>query len=97
MLVSVSSFADSVSGKDSGADVFSSFFTSTDSDVSFARHGRALAGESPEHAQVVGRITPDLKKHGFRWIRKQPVYFRKVQKEKKDKPLNDRKNHKTSL
>lgn len=61
------------------------------------RHGRALAGESPEHAQVVGRITPDLKKHGFRWIRKQPVYFRKVQKEKKDKPLNDRKNHKTSL
>ena len=24
--------------------------------VSFARHGRALAGESPEHAQVVGRI-----------------------------------------
>ena len=64
---------------------------------SFARHGRALAGESPEHAQVVGRITPDLKKHGFRWIRKQPVYFRKVQKEKKDKPLNDRKNHKTSL
>ena len=23
---------------------------------SFARHGRALAGESPEHAQVVGRI-----------------------------------------
>ena len=34
MLVSVSSFADSVSGKDSGADVFSSFFTSTDSDVS---------------------------------------------------------------
>ena len=40
----------------------------------------ALAGESPEHAQVVGRITPDLKKHGFRWIRKQPVYFRKVQK-----------------
>ena len=34
MLVSVSSFADSVSGKDSGADVFSSFFTSADSDVS---------------------------------------------------------------
>lgn len=26
--------------------------------VSFARHGRALAGESPEHAQVVGRIQP---------------------------------------
>ena len=24
--------------------------------VSFARHGRALAGESPEHAQVVGNV-----------------------------------------
>ena len=24
--------------------------------VSFARHGRALAGESPEHAQVVGDV-----------------------------------------
>ena len=23
---------------------------------SFARHGRALAGESPEHAQVVGNV-----------------------------------------
>ena len=22
----------------------------------FARHGRALAGESPEHAQVVGNV-----------------------------------------
>ena len=29
--------------------------------VSFARHGRALAGESPEHAQVVGRIQPNTK------------------------------------
>ena len=24
--------------------------------VSFARHGRVLAGESPEHAQVVGNV-----------------------------------------
>ena len=24
--------------------------------VSFARHGRALAGESPEHAQIVGNV-----------------------------------------
>ena len=24
--------------------------------VSFARHGRALAGESSEHAQVVGNV-----------------------------------------
>lgn len=24
--------------------------------VSFARHGRALTGESPEHAQVVGNV-----------------------------------------
>ena len=24
--------------------------------ISFARHGRALAGESPEHAQVVGNV-----------------------------------------
>ena len=24
--------------------------------VSFARQGRALAGESPEHAQVVGNV-----------------------------------------
>ena len=32
-----------------GAGLFGSVF-------SFARHGRALAGESPEHAQVVGNV-----------------------------------------
>ena len=29
---------------------------SMDALFSFARHGRALAGESPEHAQVVGNV-----------------------------------------
>ena len=32
------------------------FYVRPAAHVSFARHGRALAGESPEHAQVVGNV-----------------------------------------